>query len=107
MGGYENELVAVPAGGVRLLIAEFEDLQKQLAEREKQIVMLRDAIFLTCCNPEGEVCINGTTKQERDALQAALYATQDLSGLVPCDAEPVSIWEDGDRFEQLYKARNP
>lgn len=37
MGGYENELVAVPAGGVRLLIAEFEDLQKQLAEREKQL----------------------------------------------------------------------
>jgi hypothetical protein len=44
--------------------------------------------------------------------EKALAATQGLSGLVLCDAEPVGQWnnwlDDGtDHVEPLYKARKP
>jgi hypothetical protein len=58
-----------------------------LAEREKQIVMLRDAILAVCCDPEGTVCIRGSDG-DRAVLQEALDATVDLSGCIICNSVP-------------------
>jgi hypothetical protein len=62
----------------------YQKLEQQLAEREKQNVMLRDAILAVCCDPEGTVCIHGSDG-DRAILQEALDATQDLSGYITCD----------------------
>ena len=53
-----------------------KELEQQLAEREKQIVMLRTAIDRQPYTMDKDVC-------------EALAATDDLSGCILCDAEPV------------------
>ena len=60
---------------------QLRELKKQLAKREKQVVMLRfkmkNADFYSTC-PEWE----------REQFDAALSATDDLSGCILCDVEP-------------------
>lgn len=65
---------------------EYRRLEQQLAEREKQIVMMRGAVKLQQ-NVHDERLL--MTSQEVAVVQEALAATQDLSGLVLCDAEHV------------------
>jgi len=48
---------------------------QQLVERNKQIMLLRDAILAVCCDPEGKVCIRGSDG-DRAVLQEALDATE-------------------------------
>jgi hypothetical protein len=72
----------------------YAELEQQLANLEKQIVMLRSVVEMSFA-PNRE---------------KALAATQDLSGLVLCDAEPVAkwygtSWSDVPDGEPLYKAR--
>jgi hypothetical protein len=63
--------------------ARIVELEQQLAEREKQIVEMRMALEKIAA----EQVVNTTTFQ---IATKALDATQDLSGLVLCDAEPVA-----------------
>jgi hypothetical protein len=84
--------------------------QEKLAEREKQIVMLRDVMTYFKVFIESE---------QDDEYQApwvekylkALAATADLSGLVLCYAVPYTystIWEDGKATTTpLYIAKEP
>ena len=58
------------------------DLTEQLAEREKQIVMLREAV----------VVIPHDLKDGMLRINEALAATADLSGYILCDAEPVFLF---------------
>ena len=92
--------------------------EQQLAEATKQNVMLREAVLAVCCDPEGTVCIRGSDG-DREVIQEALDATDDLAGLILCDAEPaawdyegVELWFHATSDEQrastpLYKARKP
>jgi hypothetical protein len=84
-----------------------EELEQQLAEREKQIVLMRDALEYAW-KPSYET--NGITGARM--ANEALAATQDLSGLVLCDAEPVGYIKEGyyrsakwNEDGPLYKAR--
>jgi hypothetical protein len=81
-----------------------ERYEQQLAEREKQIVMLREALSRFY-----DSWINGYSVIETAAVeiaQEALAATADLSGLVLCDAEPVGDMRySSDRRIPLYKAK--
>ena len=71
-------------------------LEQQLAEARKQNVLLRNALtklyrVVTQAKPDVTVMCD---------VHAALDATQDLSGGVICDAEPVRhiykfVWQDG------------
>jgi hypothetical protein len=61
----------------------YEELEQQLGEREKQIVMLRGFVKLLRDYIPASAIGNMT-------VQEALAATQGLSGLVLCDAEPVA-----------------
>lgn len=56
---------------------------------EKQIVMLRNTIQALFCDPEGNPCFAGSDG-DRLIIAEALAATDDLSGCVLCDAEPVA-----------------
>ena len=69
--------------------AEIDDLGESLAqvklknellidERDQlreQVKMLRDAIVVTCCDPDGRVCIR-VSDGDREILQTALAATE-------------------------------
>lgn len=108
-----------------------KELEQQLAEREKQIVMLREAAKLAhtaledwlVCDLDEDQCEFATKK-----VNEALAATQDLSGLVLCDAVHVghglfdadgkcyaigkhpsslSIGRKAFKSEPLYKASKP
>jgi hypothetical protein len=69
-----------------------DHLAKQLAKREKQVVMLREAI---------EVC-HGVTGYEFKLRKEALDATADLSGSILCDAEPVGYgWFENNDMKAL------
>ena len=61
--------------------------QEELAEREKQIVMLRDALEYAW-KPSYET--NGITGARM--ANEALAATRDLSHVVLCDAEPLAYY---------------
>ena len=84
--------------------------QQQLAEREKQIVMLRRLVEYAA--KEGD-----TYTFDTDVFTEALSYTKDLSGLILCDAEPVGyVTSDGfyagynkdDAVgTYIYKARKP
>jgi hypothetical protein len=93
------------------------ELEHQLAEREKQIVLLRTALD----NANQIITFEGVPYhllgiEDRDE---ALDATQDLAGGIICDAEPVAwfhVADDGSFVtqgnllaggERLYKARKP
>lgn len=68
------------------VIIKVQELEQQLNNAQKQIVMLRDALQHNLNAP-----------REPDAVDdgfAALAATQDLSGMVLCDAEPVAFTND-------------
>jgi hypothetical protein len=72
---------------------EYRRLEQQLAEREKQIVELREALVKI----SNEQVVNTTSFQ---IATKALAATKDLSGLVLCDAEPVAfVSDDGELIE--------
>lgn len=85
-----------------------------LEEKEKQIVILRDA--LESANSALEFSSHGAVK----AIHKALEATQDLSGLVLCEAEPVA-WStfdgeggydyrsyiDNEDYRDRFRKRNP
>jgi hypothetical protein len=103
IGGYDNEMIGVPSGGVKEMVDDIESLKQQLAEREKQIVMLRDTL---------EQVTDRMNASDWARVGKALDATKDLSGLVLCDAEPVAKWygagwseiSDG---EPLYLRKQP
>jgi hypothetical protein len=97
----EIEMLKASVYGVYELEKENDELKQQLAEREKQIAMLRDAILAVCCDPEGTVCIRGSDG-DREVLQKALAATDNLSGLILCDVEPVS-WISQEYFTAFSK----
>jgi hypothetical protein len=96
--GYEDDVEYIRADVVA----------KQLAEREKQIVMLRKTLI------KMESDYNGRSVSPK-AFKEALSATQDLSNCIICDAEPVawsqsnfdyfSIEKDEYHKVPLYKAR--
>jgi hypothetical protein len=93
--------------------ARIEELEQQLAERERQIVMLRTALdkiqwgdFHFDHNGDGQhYCPEcGNLARQSHAVDCpvgiALAATADLSGCIICDAEPVRfiyrfVWYDG------------
>jgi hypothetical protein len=58
-----------------------ERLEQQLTEREKQVVMMRDTL---------EQVTDRMNASDWARVGKALAATQDLSGLVLCDAKPVA-----------------
>jgi hypothetical protein len=68
------------------------DLQQKLAEREKQIMMLHGDICraVEIANVAPELVQHSTGREIRNILREALDSTQDLFGLVVCDAEPVA-----------------
>lgn len=68
---------------------ENESLRQQLAHREAQIVILRDALLHMCHTTVA------TDKYNGDMVQEALAATADLDGLILCDAEPVAWMFEG------------
>jgi hypothetical protein len=91
----------------------YEQLRQKRIDNMKQIVALRDAL---------ETLWVGTNRNEWDEKAAEFFdktlaTTQDLSGLVLCDAEPVAwfhVADDGTFVTQgnllaggepLYKAR--
>ena len=77
-----------------------ESLRQQLATREAQIVMLRNAIT------EGL----STYKVPMTArIVEALAATADLENVRLCEKEPVTTWygENGEYKFPLYRAREP
>ena len=97
-------------------LERLEIVEQQLANREKQIVLLRE--IATIVVSRSDLFSSDQTKS-----QEALAATQDLSGYILCDAEPA--WyeitaRDGTQYalttaptllghtsEPLYKARKP
>jgi hypothetical protein len=96
-------------------------LRKQLAEREKQNVFLRGYLEQLACLGNGDQYGNSIGN---DIAIKALAATDDLSGCILCDAEPVGyfaysevgygvagIWEElvGPEYKgatPLYKAKD-
>ena len=86
-------------------------IETEHAEEQKKIVMLREA--LESANSALEFSSHGAVK----AIHKALEATQDLSGLILCEAEPVAwmfskgtitkldTWEHGGNWKPLYQAR--
>lgn len=101
-------------------------LEEQLAERKKQIVILRDVIeqLLDDMGEDGHCVCDAAKTWAKEALTA----TQDLAGLILCDAEPRSylykhnsafgygfIWshrplhngQDALESLPLYKAKKP
>jgi hypothetical protein len=78
---------------------EYRLLEQQLAEAQKQIVMLRNALK-EWQRAEGDYGLIQADK----AIAKALAATQDLSGLVLCDAEPVGVIDEDDyaRWGDIY-----
>jgi hypothetical protein len=64
--------------------ARIVELKQQLAEREKQIVMLRTAMNTAMQATREGYIYNFSC----ELFTEALTATKDLSGLVLCDAEP-------------------
>jgi hypothetical protein len=76
------------------IVEENNLLKQQLADAHKKIVELQDALIY--CKVAGVKLAN---------VDDALAATQDLSGLVLCDAELI-IFSDF-QTKPLYKARKP
>jgi hypothetical protein len=119
-GFYEKlwkDFISLQRGDFQLIALEAEEcrrVKEQLAEREKQIVMLRNALQVAWdFEPEcGPPCCD-------ERISEALAATQDLSGLVLCDAKPVGEVDQDDDVKwgdiytdtdvrvgtKLYKAR--
>jgi hypothetical protein len=87
-------------GPVLGVVEDVANVRQQLAEAQKQIVMLRDALHsISLCEFNSM-----SSRQEMGRLsRKALAATADLSGYILCDANPIifSNWQT----EPLYKAR--
>jgi hypothetical protein len=123
-----NDLRTIAVNACNKVWVKIDDLQRQLAEREKQIVMMREALGLTgilrqfvgISNDYQAIIANILAAKEK-----ALAATNDLKDCILCDAKPVG-WIDGSGFpkhpswiqgieerrqygkaEPLYKARKP
>lgn len=85
-----------------------ESLRQQLAHREAQIVGLRDAALGLS---RGVDWNHGThAKIYRPALLRELAATDDLSGYILCDREPVAWLNNGEAYPYpegmpLYRAK--
>lgn len=65
---------------------EIISLRQQLAEREKYVKLMRDAIH------DGCLCVAQYGEQPPDCLLEVLATTDDLSGYILCEKEPVA-WE--------------
>jgi hypothetical protein len=76
------------------VLTRVQELEQQLASREKQVVMLREALLYMHDEKCNYMRLNhlGDPLKETAARIAlkALAATQDLSSLVPCEAEPIA-----------------
>jgi hypothetical protein len=101
----KNDCLPVP-------MSEWQKMEQQLAEAQKQIVMLREVVVIAA--QRGDLF-----EHDQAQAEAALAATDDLSGLVLCDAEPVAYVVGDVRGNfgallvgmepstKLYKARKP
>jgi hypothetical protein len=105
-----------------LLKNDCADIEQQLANTTKQIVMLRDALQSLVSAKAVKYSTGRTPEYEQMRIIAwgkatqALAATNDLSGYILCDAEPVGK-VTGDRQAgmfittthgtMLYKAKEP
>lgn len=47
----------------------------EVVQLRQQVTLLRFAITVTCCDPDGRVCIRGSD-EDREILQSALDATE-------------------------------
>lgn len=80
---------------------------------EKQVVMFRGLIVAALAEikatGESEGVLFGADQQIDEKLEQALAATQDLSGLVLCDAEPVAsvVGDAKGNFGALYVGLEP
>ena len=63
VGGYNNDMLGIPASGVKEMVIEIESLRAQLAARDAEIARLREALgdlsfecdgVLTTCAPSRE-----------------------------------------------------
>jgi hypothetical protein len=83
-------------------IAYEAQAEQQLAEREKQIVMLREAIDSLV---DFGTTVGGSSSYWEEVWpekEAALDLTSDLSGLILCDAEPVAIYHGSDKGVEQF-----
>jgi hypothetical protein len=112
-----NRLIKTMPNGttntIDFMLEKIGELEQQLADREKQIVMMRNHMAWALSHYSLRVGAGAY-------LEKALAATQDLSELILCDAEPAT-WRNkcshgwyvyspsklDDEQEPLYKARNP
>lgn len=79
IGGYDNEMIGVPSGGVKEMVDDIESLKQQLAEREKQIVMLRGTV-----EEVSNILADNQLWAACALCNTAITATQDLPDLVLC-----------------------
>ena len=94
IGGYDNEMIGVPSGGVKEMVEDIESLQQQLANATKQNVLLRDAV---------DSWLQTHSNESHDALYEAFISTADLSGYILCDAEHFGHFNihNGDSYIQI------
>lgn len=116
---FKQPFVCTTCGAEKLHNETMRVLEQQLAEREKQIVMLRDALI----ESSPLMVLGNSWKTVGIKVRDALAATQDLSGLRLCDAESVGevehididedaqpsawirLYVDVELGDQLFKAR--
>jgi hypothetical protein len=87
---YTSDQLAEAADLIEHQAAQIEQMRQQLADSQKQVVMLREVVNrnIECIHfedtgPEAELCVVFSRE--------ALAATADLDGLILCHAEPAAI----------------
>jgi hypothetical protein len=109
----------VPTEEEERLDAMVAELETQLAEREKQVVMLREALI----ESSPLMVLGNSWKTVGIKVREALAATQDLKDCIICYAKPIGYEIEtmdnkkmlmreachlvGHRSEPLYEARKP
>ncbi len=110
-GCTRRAVVAMPEGWAMVHKDRLHDLtvaEEQLSDSQKREVMLRDALddLASCMQGviEGDYTPDSFTLQPANT---ALAATDDLSGYILCEKEPVSQERIGGLTVLLYRARKP
>jgi hypothetical protein len=85
------------------IIMERDALKQQLANATKQNVLLRDALGMAMDYFNGMPWASSTVVNCKEALAA----TQDLAGLVVCDAEPAGTFMGCVEEGKAYQATHP
>jgi hypothetical protein len=112
--GNTEYMNAVKAYGRALMNAAKAELEQQLAEREKQIVEMRDKIRCIQSVAESSIKTHGYDKQHMQNIntcKAALAATQDMKDCIICYAEPAGTFlgsvEQGKAFQATHPQAYP